>query len=105
MQYFERNNSRANKPPWSRIVFAVVLSIIGCIMITFSVLLFTQVIAEGVSVCHTPMITSDLQRNYRLTPYGLAMFGFLCIVPGVYHIVLACRGAAGMSSWEEWYYR
>ena len=51
-QYYETDQTAVAKPPWSRIAFAVVLSLIGCVMISVAVLLFTAVIGEDVSTVH-----------------------------------------------------
>lgn len=95
---------RHNRPPYKRITFAVVVTLLGCCMITIAVLLFVEHIDLGVcSLRSSTLHMKTLQRLYSFTPYGLLIFGCLCLIPGVYHIVYACRAVANNTGWEDWY--
>lgn len=49
------------------------------------------------------MMTTLFQSLDKVTPYGLIVFGLLCIIPGAYHIQLALRISAGNRgySWDD----
>ena len=57
LQYLERSMSTPSKPPYCRIVFAVVLSLIGVTFIVFAVLFFVEVTED--TVCSLSGPTGD----------------------------------------------
>ena len=106
---------RRASPPWCRIGLAIALVLIGVSFITFAVLMYLEVFEEAVSVPLASHFSALLlyalfiriteairlvQRAYKLTPYGLLIFGMLSLLPGAYHIQKAWRAAA-RGQWED----